>query len=101
MTRCPQCNQDLPAVAKMATRLRKVNSDLHAIGLVYWDTLGESIVAIEHALGTSGFSAEVGPISPTTPGEYRLHIEVGDSKWLSASWYRMESGRYEVVAYVN
>lgn len=39
---------------------------------------------------------------PTVTGlDGRKHVEIGEGKWLSMSWHRMESGRYEVVAYVN
>jgi hypothetical protein len=31
----------------------------------------------------------------------RLHEQVGEGKWLSLSLYQMESGRFEVVAYVS
>ena len=93
---CSQCGQKLVAVAKMATRLRKVNSDLHAIGLVYWETMSESLAAIEYALQGQNFETPV----DRQILNYRLHVEVGDGKWLSATWHRMESGRYKVVAYV-
>jgi len=31
----------------------------------------------------------------------RLHEPVGQNRWLALTWYKMESGRYEVVAYVS
>ena len=33
--------------------------------------------------------------------EGRLHEAVGSNRWLSLTWYKMESNRYEVVAYVS
>jgi len=30
-----------------------------------------------------------------------IHQCVGRNRWLALSWYKMESGRYEVVAYVS
>lgn len=33
--------------------------------------------------------------------EGRLHENVGRNRWLALTWYKMESGRYEVVAYVS
>lgn len=33
--------------------------------------------------------------------EGRLHEAVGRNHWLALSWYKYESGRYEVVAYVS
>ena len=85
----------------MATRLRKTNGALYDAGKTYWETLGASITAIEASLALAGFQSDIGLIAPINEGEYRLHVEVGDNKWLSASWHRMESGCWEVVAYVN
>jgi len=33
--------------------------------------------------------------------EGRLHVQVGPETFLTMTWYRMESGRYEVVAYAS
>jgi hypothetical protein len=33
--------------------------------------------------------------------EGQLHEAVGHDKWLTLTWYKMETGRYEVIAYVN
>lgn len=33
--------------------------------------------------------------------EGNIHENVGRNRWLSLTWYKMESGRYEVVAYVS
>jgi len=33
--------------------------------------------------------------------EGRLHEAVGRNRWLALTWYKYESGRYEVVAYVS
>lgn len=31
----------------------------------------------------------------------KLHEAIGQNKWLTLTWYKMESGRYEVVAYIS
>jgi hypothetical protein len=33
--------------------------------------------------------------------EGRIHEAVGHNRWLALTWYKMDSGRYEVVAYVS
>ena len=33
--------------------------------------------------------------------EGRLHEPVGRNRWLALTWYKMESGRYEIVAYLS
>jgi hypothetical protein len=39
---CSNCSQLVPIV-KMATRLRKVNVALHALGLTYWETMSATM----------------------------------------------------------
>ena len=36
-----------------------------------------------------------------TGHEGRVHTQVGPTTWLLVSWYRMPSGRYEVISYVS
>jgi len=31
----------------------------------------------------------------------RVHEQVGSHTWLAMTWHRMESGRYEIVAYLS
>jgi hypothetical protein len=31
----------------------------------------------------------------------RIHEQVGPHTWLSLTWHKMESGRYEIVAYLS
>jgi hypothetical protein len=33
--------------------------------------------------------------------EGRLHVQVGPEMWLTMTWYRLGSGRYEIVAYAS
>lgn len=30
-----------------------------------------------------------------------VHEQVGDNTWFTMTWHRMESGRFEIVAYVS
>ena len=90
---CETCKAKLPT---LHTRLLRVNSELHQLGLSYWDYL--PVYQVDSALTNHGFAAtdlwQAG-------NDGRHHEEVGEGKWLSVSWHKMESGRYEVVAYVN
>lgn len=92
---CETCNTKLPT---LKTRLHRVNEALHTIGLAYHPHL--PIEAIDRALTANGFMEtsrwEFAPGQKVT-----VHEEVGDGKWVSISAYRMESGRWEVTAYVN
>lgn len=92
---CTNCNAKLPT---MARRLAHVNVALWQLGLTYHKTL--PIHAIDSALTAHGFvSTAVWTFCPG--GEVKLHEPVGDGKWLSVSAHKMESGNWEVVAYVN
>lgn len=97
MTLCSECKAKIPT---LQTRQLRVNSGLHQLGLEYPDTLGAGLVRVYDTLRLHGFTEpEVGHTLSQSDG--RIHAEVGDGKWLSLSWHRMESGRYEIVAYVN
>lgn len=98
MTICTECKTKLPS---LASRVRKVNSELYQLGLEYHDMLSYSLNAVDRILVKHGFREQAGEsIVPGLNG--RQHVEVGEGKWLSMSWYRLPaSGRYEVVAYVN
>ena len=96
MTLCDNCKAQLPQV-KLATRVRKVNEALHSAGFIYWNTIGTAMEQVEKALEANGFAL------PENHNSYDGHalLPVGDKKYLSINLYRMESGRYELVAYVS
>lgn len=77
---------------------RRVNDKLYDLGLVYHDSL--PMKAIDDVLVENGFKA-------TEPAIYCGRdaqcspMQVGAYTWLSLSWHKMESGRYEVTAYVS
>jgi hypothetical protein len=97
MTLCTNCQSKIPS---LRARKQAVNADLHKLGLIYHQAV--PMLTIELILHDHGF--EVGENHFTHYVDYhtsRLHEEIGEGLWLSASFYRMESGRWEVVAYVN
>jgi hypothetical protein len=97
---CETCKAKIPT---LHTRLVRVNADLYQLGLEYRDTLSYSLNAIDRILLANGFVITSGSIELAicTGINGQRHIEVGEGKWLSLSWYRLDSGRYEIVAYVN
>lgn len=94
---CDNCTAKIPTVA---SRQKRVNDTLHSLGLVYHKQLGDALIRTYEALRANGFTEpEVGHTLPTDRGVIRG--EVGHGKWLTLNFFRMESGNYEVVAYVN
>lgn len=92
---CENCKEKLPTVFK---RQLRVNSELYQLGLEY-NTLGHFLYTTDRVLVKHGFNEMQTFIQPGPTGH--VHQEVGDGKWLSLSWYKMPSGRFEFVAYVN
>jgi hypothetical protein len=92
---CETCKRAIPSPAN---RQRQVNELLSKLP-VYHATLGSGLNQVGLQLEQCGF--EVPNLYVSSSNQGRLHEEVGDSKWLTVDWYRMESGSYEIVAYVN
>jgi len=97
----------LQAADKEVNRLRKrevparrmaVNEELHRIGQTYWASKSQIIYVVNDALELNGFSIQS---VETFHNLNHLHTEVGLGLYLSASFYRMDSGNWEVVAYVS
>ncbi len=76
---------------------RKVNDRLYDIGLTYWESIPLSL--IDMALVDNGFTELEGAIYCGRDGQ--TSEQIGERTWLALSWHKMESGKYEVVAYVN
>ena len=74
-----------------------VNNTLHDLGTRYHD--GLPITEIDAALVEGGFAQTEPAIYCGRDGS--CHQQVGGRTWLSLSWHKMESGRYEITAYVN
>jgi len=76
---------------------RRVNNALNTLGRLYHD--GLPIDRVDDILTAHGFE-------PTQPAIYcgrdgRVTERVGERSYLTLTWHKMPSGRYEVVAYVN
>ena len=79
------------------TARRKANGDLYALGLRYHESipLGE----LDHILAKYGFNVTEEAIYCGRDGH---NVEkIGNWSWFVLSWHRMDSGRYEIVAYVS
>ena len=75
----------------------QVNNGLYDLGLKYHDYI--PVYEIDSILVQNGFDATEPAIYCGRDG--KTHDEVGHGKFLSMSWHKMESGRYEIVAYLN
>jgi hypothetical protein len=76
---------------------RAVNDALYGMGRTYHD--GVPLTTVSELLVHYGFDALEDMLLCGHVGSF--NAEVGRNRFLTLSWYRMESGRYEVVAYVN
>ena len=82
---------------KLRTACKNVNEKFHTLGQTYWSYL--PVYQIDSILVEAGFEATEPAIYCGRDGS--IHEEVGNGKWLSMTWHKMESGRYEIVAYLN
>jgi hypothetical protein len=83
--------------AEVRHATRSVNERLHQLGRTYHPSV--PLDEVSHWLRAFGFN-ELEPML-LCGREGRLHEFVGNNRWLALTWYKMESGRYEVVAYVS
>ena len=89
--------------AKRATKLalardtRGVNDALYGLGRTSHESV--PLDTVNELLTHYGFNSLDAMLLCGREG--RLHESVGRNRWLALSWYRYESGRYEVVAYVS
>lgn len=74
-----------------------VNRKLHTLGQRYHK--GLPLAEVSAMLTEEGFSGMSDGVYCGSEG--RVHEQVGPHTWLALSWYRMESGRYEIVAYLS
>lgn len=84
------------AVSQLKRDTRRVNDSLQAFGN-YHDHI--PLDHVNDVLKLSGFDVLEPMILCGRQGS--LNQSVGRNRWLSLTWYKMESGRYEVVAYVS
>lgn len=74
----------------------RVNRQLQQLA-IYHD--GLPLTQIDNILADNGFSALEEAIYCGREG--KVHEQIGSKTWLLMTWYKMESGRYEIVAYVS
>ena len=91
--------------SKVQGALDKLNEKLSALTANKY-TIGVPLLDVIDITKEAGFwiSEDDVPIISTTKGREILHIGFPGSKRemiISMSWYRMDSGRYETVAYAN
>lgn len=76
---------------------KAVNNGLFDLSRKYHQ--GLPIAEIDALLTANGFRKMEDGIYTGHDGQ--SHEQVGDRSWISFSWHRMGSGRYEINAYVN
>lgn len=96
---CSECKDARTTKARKA-KLDAVNERLYNVGAIYYSTFTAATQAIELALSISGYCSVLHPVHDGRTC-FRIHEEVGVKVWLTATLYRMESGNWEVVAYVS
>lgn len=96
---CTECRKNIGK--ELRERTARVNKLLHLAGLTYYPTLGYAVRMTNDALLAESFDVSRTNIHKLAEGEYRIHAEVGDGKFITAALHEMPSGRYELVAYVN
>jgi hypothetical protein len=79
------------------SKARKVANKLLAALEVYYPFIPTT--EIDNALLAAGLNELEPAIYCSEEG--RSHEQVGANTWLSLTWYKMPSGRYEIVAYVS
>ena len=96
MSICEQCQAKIPT---LTTRKRRANEAFHNLGTELWTSI--PYIGIDAILLSNGFAIPTYEHLEAVGGDTRVHTEVGEGLWLTMSWYRHESGRYEITAYVN
>jgi hypothetical protein len=75
----------------------RANEVLHAIGRRYHD--GLALAEIDAALTVNGFGALEPAIYCGRDGS--VNEQVGERTWLAMQWHKMETGTYEINAYLS
>jgi hypothetical protein len=95
---CPTCGH---LGKSLENKMLRQASD--AIGKFLDQTYFDQIplAQIDSILEGHGFNSNGQLCGLLVGREGRLHVQVGLNTWLAMSWYRMVSGRYEVVGYLG
>jgi len=87
-----------------APQKRKVNAGLAKIGTYHNSIPFEAIRTIVESFGNKVLDTDGSPLEGVIfcGREGQALFAISDSNYgLSLSWYKMESGRYEIVTYIN
>jgi hypothetical protein len=85
------------AANKLKRDTSAVNDALYGMGRTSHDSV--PLDTVNELLTHYGFDALDAMLLCGREG--RLHEAVGRNRWLALTWYKYETGRYEVVAYVS
>ncbi len=93
---------------KMVPKVRKrLNDRIHDVSSnVYFDTIGEGLSAIDNVLCGHEFERkDVFTVDNESGGRFTFDLLFDEldvtNSFLIFCWFRMRSGRYEIVAYVS
>lgn len=75
----------------------KANNAFYKLGRVYHD--GLALAEIDAVLMANGFTGMEDALYCGRDGQ--AHEQVGRRTWITLAWHKMESGRYEIVVYLN
>ena len=81
----------------LRNNLKRLNKGLYELGRTYHDSV--PLDTVNELLSTYLFTELEPMILCGRDGS--IHENVGYNQWLSLTWHKMESGRWEVVAYVS
>ena len=93
---CQKSAAKLERYAEKASR-RVVNEKLYELGKSYHD--GLPLAVIDGWLEDEGFGKVIDGIYCGNDG--KILEQVGPHSWFAMTWHRMQSGRYEIVAYLS
>jgi hypothetical protein len=79
------------------TRKNRANAALHALGLTYHQSI--PLVDIDNILAANGFLETEEAIYCGRDG--RSQQPVAETVWLILTWHKMDSGTYEILAYLS
>lgn len=80
------------------TARKRVNNELWAVcSNRYYNSI--PLTTIDEILTRNGFQETEEGIYCGRDGQ--VHEQIGPNTWLTLTWHKMESGRYEVNAYVS
>lgn len=76
---------------------KQANEALYKLGLTYHESIPLAVIdAILSAADLNPLEAMI-----LCGREGRINEPVGDNLYLTLNWFKMTSGRYEIVAYIN